>query len=377
MKKILNSIIVVSLLISFTLIGCSDDDDNTTQIKVTSMSVGDEAGNDIIALIEGDTKGSVVKIFPDEATNKDEYTFKYSSSNENIFTVDVNGVITAVGAGEAALRADAVNNSDMWATCVVKVETKVYPVVNINIPAEYKDFYLGVDKLFDLGSLVAVSPENATNPAIIYTSSDEMIATVNEYGEISTHALGDVKITIKAIDGSGITAECNLHVRNTVYTDLERIGWSVTTSHPYASDAAVVGAPECLIDDSALTTCLSLVKPGKTVGEITVPATDVVYFIIDMGKSQKFNFFKLRHRTNNTSVNLRVTKVSIFGSNDSKEFIEIISGASISNSVNEVTVDLPVMSTYRYFKMTYDEWASAGNTMQISDFNIGSIDFEK
>lgn len=31
--------------------------------------------------------------------------------------------------------------------------------------------------------------------------------------------------------------------------------------------------------------------------------------------------------------------------------------------------------TYRYFKITLDAWSSNGNTMQISEFNIGKMNF--
>ena len=36
---------------------------------------------------------------------------------------------------------------------------------------------------------------------------------------------------------------------------------------------------------------------------------------------------------------------------------------------------LPMKVTYRYFKVTLDAWASGGNTMQISEFNIGKMNF--
>lgn len=372
MKKIVSLLTACILLIPFVFVSCSDDDEEMPAIRVTSMA----PGKNMITLIVGDSESASVSLIPEEASDKDLYNYEYTSGNENVFTVDDRGVVTAVGVGEAALRIDAVNNTDMWTTCVVKVEARVYLVTSIGIPAEFQDFYIGVDKTFDLGSKVTVNPDNATDPMIIYTSSDEMIASVNEYGEIMTHALGDVKITIKAIDGSGVTAECNLHIRNTIYVDLERATWTVTTSHPFAPDAAANGAPECLVDAST-STCLSLVKPGKSVAPTTVPASDIVYFIIDMKEQQQFDFFRLRHRTTNTSVNLRVTKVSVYGSNDNSEFVELISGATISVTLNEVTVDLPVVANYRYLKMTYDGWNNSGNTMQISDFNIGLLDFEK
>lgn len=57
-----------------------------------------------------------------------------------------------------------------------------------------------------------VSPLDATNPTLAYSSSDETIATVNQNGQISLLKKGTVVITASATDGSGVTAECEIIV---------------------------------------------------------------------------------------------------------------------------------------------------------------------
>lgn len=374
MKKIIKFTIALIMLIPALLTSCSDEDNTTPLTLVTEMKV-ENATDQVISLIEGDSWKASITLLPEEATDKEEYSYRYTSNDEKVFTVNESGEVTATGIGEAALRVWSVNNTDMWTTCIVKVDARIYPVTSIDIPEDYREYYMGVERTFDLGSLIRVNPENATEPGVIFQSSDEMIAVVNEYGEVYTQSLGDVDIIVKSIDGSNVTATCKLHVRNISYIGFERTGWQVTTSHPYLADAAVVGTPESLIDDDAKS-CLVLVKPGKSTGGITVGADESVFFIIDMQQAQKFNFFRLTHRTNNTSANLRVNKVSVYGSNNGKEFTEVMKTASIATNANEVTVDLPAAVNYRYFKMTFDGWATAGNTMQISNFNIGQTTFE-
>lgn len=374
MKKIIKFTIALIMLIPALLTSCSDEDNTTPLTLVTEMKV-ENATDQVISLIEGDSWKASITLLPEEATDKEEYSYRYTSNDEKVFTVNESGEVTATGIGEAALRVWSVNNTDMWTTCIVKVDARTYPVTSIDIPEDYREYYMGVERTFDLGSLIRVNPENATEPGVIFQSSDEMIAVVNEYGEVYTQSLGDVDIIVKSIDGSNVTATCKLHVRNINYIGFERTGWQVTTSHPYLADAAVVGTPESLIDDDAKS-CLVLVKPGKSTGGITVGADESVFFIIDMQQAQKFNFFRLTHRTNNTSANLRVNKVSVYGSNDGKEFTEVMKTAPIATNANEVTVDLPAAVNYRYFKMTFDGWATAGNTMQISNFNIGQTTFE-
>lgn len=359
---------------TLAFIACSDNDTDSA-LKVNQMVISN-VDNQTISLIEGDSWNTSVTTLPESATDAEEYAYRYTSSNEAVFTVNESGVITALGVGEAVLTAWSTNNTDMWATCLVKVEKRIYPVTAIIIPEKFLDYHMGVERIFNLGALITVTPDNATTPAVVYQSSDAMIAEVNEYGEVYTKALGDVIITVKAVDGSNVTAQCNLHIQNIEYNNLlDRSGWTITTSHPYAPDGST-GMPVDMID-SKTTTYLSLIKPGKTVGSISVGANDAVYFVIDLKSQQSFDFFKLAHRTSNTSENIRVKKVSLWGSNDGENFIEIVKDIAIAvdKSISEVTVDLPGSVTYQYVKMTYNAWASGGNTMQISEFNLGNMKF--
>ena len=358
----------------FAVLFAACDDNDTPEQKVTRMAVtGLMDGT--ISLIEGDTYATAIATLPEEAVDASEYAYQYTSGNTKVFTVNESGVITATGVGEAVLKVLSTNNTDLWTTCLVKVEKRIYPVTDITFSDIYQDYYVGVERMIKLGQSVKVLPENASNADVVYSSSDSEIAEVNEYGEVYTKGLGDVKITVKATDGSGVSATCDIHIRNVEYTSLlERTGWTVTASHPYAVDPSAGGEPEKLIDGST-TSVLSLVKPGKAVGDISVGANESVFFLIDMKTPQTFDFFKLCHRTSNTSANLRVKKVSVYGSNDGENFTEIQKGIDITTSINEVTVALPVQSTFQYFKMTYDAWASGGNTMQISEFNIGNMTF--
>lgn len=63
-------------------------------------------------------------------------------------------------------------------------------------------------------TLVAtVLPENASNKNVTWTSSNEVVATVNN-GVVSTHSVGQTIITVTTEDGNK-TATCKLTVSNT------------------------------------------------------------------------------------------------------------------------------------------------------------------
>ncbi|MGC3978751.1 MAG: discoidin domain-containing protein [Paludibacteraceae bacterium] len=120
---------------------------------------------------------------------------------------------------------------------------------------------------------------------------------------------------------------------------------------------------------------MSLVKPGKTTGGVTVGASESVYFIVDLGTAKKFDYIVWEHR-NNTSTGLRVWEASFYGSNDGNTFNEIktnvpIPGAQIS-STYKGTIDIP-SSEYRYLKVAYTKWDTVNNaTMQIGEFWLGA-----
>lgn len=373
-NRIYNILLLVGTMFLTILTACSDDDNADAGLKVTHLEMAGVTDG-TVALIEGDTWDAAVAALPENAVDVADYTYTYTSSNEDVFVVDETGKVTATGVGEAALTAWSSNNTDMWASCIITVEKRIYPVTSIEVADEYKEYYMPVGGALELGKYITVLPDNATDSEVIYLSSNSNVATVNSSGEISALEIGDAVITVKAVDGSGVTATCNIHVREPQYVDIERTGWTVTTSHPCPSDAAVGGAPEKLIDDD-LISCILMVKPGKTLSGVSVGADEEVYFVIDMQQSHAFDYFRLRHRSNNTSANLRVTKVSVFGSNDNENFEELVKDASIATNVTEVTVALPQAGNYRYFKLRVTGWNNAGNTIQISDFNIGKMMYE-
>lgn len=368
------SLLLVGALCLTTMTGCDDDEAVDAGLKVTHLQVTGVTDG-VVALTEGDTWNATVTALPENAVDAAEYKYTYTSSNENVFTVDENGTVTAVGEGEAALTAWSANNTDLWASCIITVEKRIFPVTSIEIQEGYQNYYMPVEGKLNLSELITVLPANATVPDVIYLSSNSNVATVNSNGEVLALEVGDAAITVKAVDGSGVTATCNIYVREPDYVNLDRTGWTVTTSHPYFSDAVVKGTPESLVDED-MNSCLALVKPGKSAGGITVGKDETVFFVIDMQQSKPFDYFRLRHRTTNTSANLRVTKASVYGSNDNETFEELLKDAPVATNVGEVTVALPKVCNYRYFKLVVAGWNTGGNTIQISDFNIGKMTYE-
>lgn len=71
---------------------------------------------------------------------------------------------------------------------------------------------------------VTVLPEDADNSGLIWTSSDESVVKVTEDGKITGVSAGSARITVSAVDGSGVKGSCSIYVKNYIgshrYVDL-------------------------------------------------------------------------------------------------------------------------------------------------------------
>lgn len=109
------------------------------------------------------------------------------SSNENVFTVDSDGVVTAVGAGRAYLTVSPNRGEDRYVYITVKeVAVKKVKVsdskITLNVGEDYE-----VDGW--------VEPDDASNKSLIWESKKDSIASVNE-GVISANKKGTTTIYV-------------------------------------------------------------------------------------------------------------------------------------------------------------------------------------
>ena len=94
----------------------------------------------------------------------------------------------------------------------------------------------------DSGKLTAtVQPDNASNKAVNWSTSDSTVATVDTTGKVIAVKAGTATITATAADGSGQTASCEVTVTARTYAlsaDPAALGFgSVQTG--YSQPAAV------------------------------------------------------------------------------------------------------------------------------------------
>ncbi len=144
-------------------------------------------------------KGSSVKI---SATlvgvpeNLKAGKFTWSTSDKSVATVQ-NGTIRGVGQGTASISCSSVLSDGTEITSECKV-TVIIAVKSVSFKTKKVSAELG--ELYAQEAIV--SPGDATNPELLYSSSNEKIATVDNHGNVSIQSGGTVTITATSTDGS-------------------------------------------------------------------------------------------------------------------------------------------------------------------------------
>ena len=236
---------------------------STTHIKVVILPTGVEAPETLSLELNGEaTKALGAKMTPEDAT---DVKLAYLSSDESVATVDESGNVTAVGVGECTITTtivadttataeDAGVDSEMLVVPEnAKAETKV--TVGKAIESITLDSNEGVLTVGNTHTIKAtVFPEDATDKAVTWKSSDESIATVDAEGNVTSKDTGNV--TIMAVNSDGdVSADYALTVNKaaakpaTKYSGTTSSAGAATTpsytapSAPSASTPTYVPAP--------------------------------------------------------------------------------------------------------------------------------------
>ena len=169
-------------------------------IAVTGVSL-----NKSVTTIQlGMTETLVPTVQPSDATVR---SVSWTSSDESVATVS-GGTVMAVKAGTAIITVTTADGG-FTATCAVTVtedEPATVPVTGVSLDKDSLSLEEG-----ETAALTAtVSPADATNKELTWTSSDESVATVSG-GTVTAVKAGTAVITVTTTDG-GFTAACAVTV---------------------------------------------------------------------------------------------------------------------------------------------------------------------
>ena len=169
--------------------------DPATKVEINETSVPEQ-------VFVGDTFQLTATVLPETANP----AVTWSSSNSLVATVDEQGNVNALAVGSVTIRAAAENGIRGTKQFVVKqyvpVETITVGKEAVSLAANGGFHYMDA----------AVGPEMATNKKVLYSSSDENVATVDANGMVTAKAAGRAVITAKAAGNEAKTATTTVAV---------------------------------------------------------------------------------------------------------------------------------------------------------------------
>ena len=181
----------------------SNDSGKTAQCKVTVRQSPESItlSKQSMSLNINTSFKLTATVLPETTYNKD---ITFTSSDETVAKVDKDGTVTALKTGECTIKAVASDGKTM-AECKVKVVVLVEKITLNTTAFSLKKGQSSTIK-------ATVTPENATDKAVTWTSSDETVATVDKNGKVTSLKAG--KTVIRATSSTqGVFAECTVNVK--------------------------------------------------------------------------------------------------------------------------------------------------------------------
>lgn len=175
----------------------------TVMVKVTANEL---TVPDVLEIKLNDTDSGVLNAVytPDDATN---VSVRYVSDDEAIATVDEAGKVTAHTPSECDITSTLLQDGAEIAVKTTHVNA-FYAVESITL--DKTEGILNVGNTVTITATVA--PEEATNPAVTWSSSDESVATVDETGKITAVATGNATITATSNSDADVNATYDVTV---------------------------------------------------------------------------------------------------------------------------------------------------------------------
>lgn len=235
-----------------------------SKVSATGVSISPDSKT----LNKGETVQLTATVLPTDATDK---TVTWSSSNNDIASVDNNGEVTAVGPGTATITATANDGSGKAASCRITVNEPYTPPAIVHVTGISLDRETATIKKGSILQLSAtVTPSNADDKTVRWESSNTDVATVDDNGKVTAIAPGTATITVTTTDQRK-TATCSVTVTD-IATGIDKIDYdlriytsagSICIDSPRPVDISVFSGTGSLLHRfTKQTACRIPVSPG-------------------------------------------------------------------------------------------------------------------
>ena len=189
----------------------------TCTVYVNKPATGFSLNKPSTTLKVGQTEKLVATITPSDASVK---TISWSSSDKSVATVDGDGNVKAFTPGTTKITA-SLFNSNLSASCIVTVIKNSNDPTGITLDITNISGKIGDVQLIN----ATVSPSNADDKTVTWTSSNSEIAYVTSYGVVTLKSAGTATVTAKTVNG--LTATCIVVVKS---SEIKPTGITLSTN---------------------------------------------------------------------------------------------------------------------------------------------------
>ncbi len=178
--------------VPFQVIPCTAFDffNGPPVVNVSDVAVTPES----LTLIEGVTQQLTATVSP---SNADDTSVMWVSSDTSVATVNSSGLVTTISQGTATITV-ITNDGGYEASIDITVEVATIAVTGISVDISTLTLAIG-----DTQQLTAtVTPSDATDVSVTWSSSDENIATVDSTGLVTGISEGNASIIVTSNDGN-------------------------------------------------------------------------------------------------------------------------------------------------------------------------------
>lgn len=265
-----------------------------------------------------------VTVMPEDAGDK---SVTWSSDNSKVATVDGSGLVTAVAAGTAIIRATTNDGSNLTAECQVTVT----PLKATGISIDRTEATLERDATLQLTA--TVTPDDADDRTVTWSSADSGIARVDGAGLVTAVSVGTTTITATTGDGTGLTASCTVTVTSKTVQSITMDEEALSLERGETTRLTVIVTPQDA-DDVSVTwysnnSGVATVDDGGRVTAIEVGTAVITATTNDgSGLSAKCTVTVTPKEVDDISINKEILKMEI---GDIEQLTVVISPADVDD----------------------------------------------
>ncbi len=191
------------------------------QLLVSGIRLSDAE----LTLNVGQSRTITAMVTPELATDK---TLVWTTDDEDVVSVDNDGNVTARAKGDAIVTASTTDGSGISASCYIKV-VKLAELIILD------ESSISATIGSQIQLTATVLPEETSDKGVRWSSSDDDVATVDNDGLVKIISSGRCEITASTVDGSDLTAKCEIQT----VSDVKGIRYDYNTPVVIVDDTAI------------------------------------------------------------------------------------------------------------------------------------------